>query len=107
MSVPGLVGLTVFANYALLLVSSFLLGFFLLGAGAPVGFQYSAEISYPSPESTAQGLLLLAGQVSGIIFIAGMNTLGMIPFMVGFCILMAVNVLISTKISESPMVLDQ
>ncbi len=42
------------ATYTIALVSSFILGFFVMSAG-PVGFQYAAEISAPAPESTSQG----------------------------------------------------
>ena len=68
----GLAGLTYVTGYALLLVSSFIFGFFLLSAG-PIGFQYGAEITYPAPEGTSNGLLLLMGQVSGIVFILGLD----------------------------------
>lgn len=80
-AVPGILGLT-FAGiissdpqiaYSIALTSSFILGFFIMSAG-PIGFQYAAEVSYPAPESTSQGLLLLVGQVSGLIFVAGMST---------------------------------
>jgi len=69
----GLVGITFAASYGLLLVSAFIFGFFLLSAG-PVGFQYGAEITYPAPEGTSNGLLLLMGQISGVIFILGMDS---------------------------------
>jgi cyanate permease len=68
----GLVGITFSTSYALLLVSSFVMGFFLLSAG-PIGFQYGAEIAFPAPEGTSNGLLLLMGQISGIAFIFGMD----------------------------------
>jgi len=68
----GLSGITYVANYGLLLTFSFIFGFFLLSAG-PIGFQYGAEITYPAPEGTSNGLLLLMGQISGIIFILGMD----------------------------------
>jgi MFS family permease len=68
----GLVGITFATNYALLLASAFIMGFFLLSAG-PIGFQYGAEIAYPAPEGTSNGLLLLMGQISGIAFIFGMD----------------------------------
>jgi len=80
-AVPGILGLT-FAGiissdpqiaYSIALTSSFILGFFIMSAG-PIGFQYAAEVSYPAPESTSQGLLLLVGQVSGLVFVAGMST---------------------------------
>ncbi|MGD8836283.1 MAG: MFS transporter, partial [Desulfobacteraceae bacterium] len=76
LSAPGLVGLTFANHYLPLLTASFVMGFFLLGAGAPIGFQYSAEVTRPAPESTSQGLLLLLGQLSGIVFILGMNAIG-------------------------------
>jgi len=68
----GLIGVTFAGMYSLLLISSFLFGFFLLSAG-PIGFQYGAEITYPAPEGTSNSLLLLMGQISGIIFILGMD----------------------------------
>ncbi|HSB91033.1 MAG TPA: MFS transporter [Anaerolineales bacterium] len=70
----GLIGLTLAGGYGLLLASSFLLGASLLSAG-PIGFQYGAEIAYPAPEGTSNGLLLLMGQISGIAFILGMDAL--------------------------------
>ncbi|MBU0995014.1 MAG: MFS transporter [Proteobacteria bacterium] len=102
---PGLVGLTVFSDY-LLLVSSFIFGFFLLGASAPIGFQYAAEISYPSPESTSQGLILLTGQISGILFIVAMNMLGIALFMKIFIGLAVINIILTFLIDESPMILS-
>jgi len=69
----GLVGITFATSYWFLLVSAFIFGFFLLSAG-PVGFQYGAEMTYPTPEGTSNGLLLLMGQISGIIFILAMDS---------------------------------
>jgi sugar phosphate permease len=68
----GLIGVTYAGTYLLLLTASFIFGFFLLSAG-PIGFQYGAEITHPAPEGTSNGLLLLMGQISGIIFILGMD----------------------------------
>ncbi len=70
----GVVGITYSASYWLLLISASVLGLFLLSAG-PVGFQYGAEIAYPAPEGTSNGLLILMGQISGILFIFGMDSL--------------------------------
>lgn len=72
--VPGLFGITYANDYWLLLVSGFSFGFFLLSAG-PIGFQYAAEITHPAPEATSNTLLLVMGQISGIIFIFGMDAL--------------------------------
>jgi cyanate permease len=70
----GFVGVTYAQSYWLLLTAAFTMGFFLLSAG-PLGFQYGAEISYPAPEGTSNGLLLLMGQISGVLFIFGMDAL--------------------------------
>ena len=69
----GLIGVTYVTVYWLLLVVAFVMGFFLLSA-APIGFQYGAEVTYPTPEGTSNGLLLLMGQISGIVFIFAMDS---------------------------------
>ena len=69
---PGLVGLTFATSWWLLLASAFLFGMFLLSAG-PIGFQYGAEITLPAPEGTSNTLLIVMGQISGIVFIFGMD----------------------------------
>jgi MFS family permease len=71
-SILGLAGVIVATRYTLLLASAAAFGFFLLSAG-PVGFQYGAEVTSPEPEGTSNGLLLTAGQISGILFIFGMD----------------------------------
>ena len=71
---PGLIGMTYAAGSALLYLSGFVFGFFLLSAG-PIAFQYAAEITHPAPEGTSNSLLILMGQVSGIAFIVGMDAL--------------------------------
>jgi MFS family permease len=106
--VPGLVGLTIVGNYWLLLVSSFIFGFFIM-AGGPVGFQYGAEICYPAPEATSQGLLLLAGQISGILFIFGMDIAtadgaSKTPAMVVFLALVLICIFIAVKLKESQLI---
>jgi sugar phosphate permease len=102
----GLAGVTFATSYWLLLVAAFVLGFFLLSAG-PIGFQYGAEVSYPAPEGTSNGLLLLMGQISGIIFIFAMDhfrspeTGSMTTSLVVLIGLMALSLLICTRLSES------
>ncbi len=71
---PGLAGIVFARSYGWLLVWALLFGFFLLGAG-PVGFQYGAEISRPAPEGTSNSFLILAGQISGILFIYFMDAM--------------------------------
>ena len=72
--IPGLIGLTYSTGAWLLLLSGFVFGFFLLSAG-PIGFQYAAEITHPAPEGTSNSMLLVMGQISGIVFILAMDAL--------------------------------
>ncbi len=114
---PGLAGMTFFSSFIPLVISSGILGFFIMGA-APVGFQFAAEISQPVPESTSLGMILLSGQVSGILFILVMALVGdvtmeafanagkasesltMTPIMVGFVILSVINAFVAAGLKE-------
>jgi len=102
----GLAGVTFASSYALLLASAALMGFFLLSAG-PIGFQYGAEVAYPAPEGTSNGLLLWMGQISGIVFIFGMDALkapasgAMTVPLVLLLGLMLLGLLLATRLRES------
>ena len=105
-SIFGLIGITFALSYGVLLAGAAIMGFFLLAAG-PIGFQYGAEVAYPAPEGTTTGLLLLVGQVSGIIFILGMDQFkqassgSMTSSLVVLIGLMVVAALLSTRLRES------
>ena len=73
LSIPGLIGLTFATEFWLLLVSAFALGFFLIST-SPIGMQYAAEITFPTPEGTSNGLIQLFGQAS-VIFVYIMEAL--------------------------------
>jgi MFS family permease len=115
--VPGIFGLSFAGNlgmapastYTLLLISSFIVGFFVMSAG-PIGFQYAAEISYPAPESASQGMLLWVGQLSGMIFVALMSVnnnrhLGF--FMAAFTVLTLFALAGVLFLRESPMIREK
>jgi len=110
-AICGLVGITYAPSYGLLLVSAFILGLFLLSAG-PVGFQYGAEVTYPAPEGTSNGLLILMGQISGIIFIFGMDcfkspaTGSMTSSLVVLIGLVVLGLLLCTRLKESAMLTE-
>lgn len=92
--------------YRITLVASFVLGFFVMSAG-PIGFQYAAEVSYPARESSSQGLLLWVGQLTGMLFVAGMsvqNNLHLGSFMTTFAILSMVALVAVLMLKESPMI---
>lgn len=103
----GLIGVTFATSYWLLLLSGAVLGYFLLSAG-PIGFQYGAEITYPTSEGTSNGLLILAGQISGIAFISAMDsfkdpvTHSMTKPLVIMIVLAILSLLLSTQLTESP-----
>jgi MFS family permease len=63
LAIPGLVGVTFATSLWLILLSAFWMGFFLISV-APVGMQYVAEVTYPAPEGTSNGLIQFAGQLS-------------------------------------------
>lgn len=97
---PGLIGLSYFHEFIPLMISAFVFGFFIMSAG-PIAFQYGAEVSYPATESMAQGILLLAGQISGVLFIFGFNLIGATISMIAFVILTIFNIFLGTKLKES------
>lgn len=73
LAIPGLLGLTFATGAWLLFASAFALGFFLISA-SPVGMQYAAEITHPTPEGTSNGLIQLFGQAS-VVFVYIMEAL--------------------------------
>ncbi len=73
LAIPGLVGLTYATAGWLLFLSAFLLGFFLVSS-SPIGMQYAAEITYPTPEGTSNGLIQLFGQ-GAVVFVYIMEAL--------------------------------
>lgn len=104
--IPGLFGLTLGQAYWVLLVSVFCIGFFMVST-APVGYQYAAELTYPVPEGTSNGMLTLAGQAS-VVFIYAMEALKGADgsFTVSLLVLAAVvalGVLLVTRLPEAHM----
>jgi cyanate permease len=102
----GLIGVTFATSLGLLMASAAVLGFFLLSSG-PIGFQYGAEIARPTPEGTSTGMLLLMGQVSGIVFILAMDSFkapvtgSMTTSLLVLIGLMVVGLVLATRLHES------
>ncbi|HVN55881.1 MAG TPA: MFS transporter [Anaerolineaceae bacterium] len=67
LAIPGLIGLTFATQAWLLYLSAFGMGFFLISS-SPIGMQYAAEITRPTPEGTSNGLIQLFGQAS-VVFV--------------------------------------
>jgi len=105
LAVPALAGLVWAPQgwYAFAIGAMALLGFALMSAG-PIGFQYAAETTAPVPESASLGVLLLAGQISGLVFTAGMSAggPGAVPWWLGgFALTAVVMALLALRLKES------
>ncbi len=103
LAIPGLVGLTFATTTWVLLVSAFSMGFFLV-AVFPIGLQYSAEITHPTPEGTSNGLIQLFGQISVVfVFIMGALQLPDGSFTISMLLavaLLIVNVVLITQMKD-------
>jgi MFS family permease len=73
LAIPGLIGVTYATSFWLLVVSAFAMGFFMVSAN-PIGMQYAAEITNPTPEGTSNGVISLFGQ-SAVVFVYVMEAL--------------------------------
>jgi MFS family permease len=73
LAVPGLLGVALVSTTWLLFLAAFALGFFLVPA-LPIGMQYAAEVTYPTPEGTSNGLVQLFGQVA-VVYVYFMSAL--------------------------------
>ena len=73
LAIPGLIGLAFATSGWLLFVSAFGMGFFLVST-SPIGMQYAAEMTQPTPEGTSNGLIQLFGQAS-VVFVYIMEAL--------------------------------
>ncbi len=103
LAIPGLIGLTFAQVSWLLYLSAFSMGFFLVSAN-PIGMQYSAEITYPTPEGTSNGLIQLFGQAS-VVFVYIMEALktkdgAFTPALLLAAGLMLVSVFLITKMKD-------
>ncbi len=72
-AIPGLAGVTFATSGVVLFGSAVVLGFFLVSA-IPTGMQYAAEITYPTPEGTSNGLTQLFGQ-GAVVFVYVMEAM--------------------------------
>jgi len=94
-----------FANTTTMLnVSGFLLGFGLLSVG-PVLVEHAVDITAPVPEASSNGLLMVIGSISGIIFIVAFEKLttpsgDYLPALIVLSILALVAFLLSFFLSD-------
>jgi len=105
LAIPSLVGVA-FASSTLLLYASFAaLGFFIVGA-LPIGMQYAAEVTFPTPEGTSNGLVQLCGQCSVVfVYIMGPLRTGNGSFAVSLLLmsaLLAVTAVAVSRLKDAP-----
>jgi MFS family permease len=99
LAVPGLLGVAFFSTPWLLFTAAFLLGFFLVPV-MPIGMQYAAEVTYPTPEGTSNGLIQLFGQVS-VVFVYIMAALRTSDGSFTMSLLLASGLLIAAAVATS------
>jgi MFS family permease len=68
MCIPAMLMIQYSSSLAALVFSSFVFGFFLVSA-MPVGLVYAVEKTHPVPEPISNGILMLSGQITGILFV--------------------------------------
>ena len=104
LAIPGIAGLAFAKSFAALVVSSAGLGFFLVST-LPVGMQYAAEITRPTPEGTSAGLIQLFGQ-GAVVFVYLMGAMrtssgAFTPSLVLAMALMVVAVALVTRLRDA------
>jgi len=103
LAIPSLVGVAFVSTTWLLYLSSAALGFFIVGA-LPIGMQYAAEVTFPTPEGTSNGLVQLFGQCSVVfVYVMGVLRTGNGSFgvsLVLMCGLLAVSALVVARLRD-------
>jgi hypothetical protein len=79
------------------------MGFFLVSA-MPIGMQYAAEITYPTPEGTSNGLIQLFGQ-GAVVFVYIMEAMkssdgSFTPSLILALVLLVVNAGLVTQMKD-------
>lgn len=101
-SAPALLWVTFAGSRVGLAAAAFLLGFFMTSA-LPVGMQYSAEITYPVPEGTSNGIIQLAGQTSVVlVYLMAVTRTPSGSFVPSLCVLAGLLLICGVVVSRLP-----
>jgi len=106
LAVPATVGLMLARSFAFEAFFFFATGFCMTGF-TPLAYQYGAEITYPAPEGTSNGVFALMVQASGLLIVL-MDALrgpfhnSYIPSFLGLAFLLAVSGALMFLLKESP-----
>lgn len=101
---PGIAGVAFAPTFTLLALAGVWAGFWLT-ATVPVGFQYAAEITRPTPEGTSSGLIQLCGQAS-VVFVYLMDATrtadgAFTPSLLAAVVLLVMSGLLATRFEEA------
>lgn len=101
---PGLLGLAFATSFFWLAVTGVWMGFWLTST-VPVGMQYAAEVTSPTPEGTSSGLIQLVGQAS-VVFVFAMEATKLsdgsfVASLMGAMVLLFVAALASSRLEEA------
>jgi len=104
LAIPSLIGVAFVSTTWLLCASCAALGFFIVGA-LPIGMQYAAEVTFPTPEGTSNGLVQLCGQCSVVfVYIMGPLRTGSGSFAVSLVlmsVLLAVAAVVVSRLKDA------
>jgi MFS family permease len=106
LAVPATLGLVLGRGFAFEILCFFVMGFAVTGV-TPVAYQYGAEITYPAPEGTSNGIFALVVQASGLLIVLmdafrGTFHNSYIPSFVGLAVLLGGAAFLMISLSESP-----
>jgi MFS family permease len=101
LAIPGLVGVAFATSTWLLFISAFAMGFFLVST-SPIGMQYAAEVTQPTPEGTSNGLIQLFGQAS-VVFVYIMEAMKTSDGSFTPALLLAIGLLVASAIIVTQM----
>ncbi|QOX64295.1 major facilitator superfamily domain-containing protein 7 [Anoxybacterium hadale] len=104
--VPLYLGITFLTSFSVLLLIAAAAGFSIMGV-APILFQHGSETAYPVQEGTSLGMILLMGQISGVLFVFLFEVLqssagSMVPPMLTLVAITAAEIPLALKMKESP-----
>lgn len=72
--IPAYLCFAFVGSFPVLAVVAGIAGFMIMGV-APILFQHGSEVAYPAQEGTSLGVILLMGQISGILFVLAFSAL--------------------------------
>lgn len=106
---PALAGIALATGLPAILGCAFGLGFFMTSA-LPIGMQYAAEVTYPTPAATSNGLVQLAGQASvALVYLMVVTRTpsgSFTPSLLGLAVLLLVGAAVATRLPEPRVHLD-